>query len=226
MFLPSVLALDVQPGQDHLDLTIPRGATTHFYLILTAPAQEQLTASSWITLEGGESFTLPSGGTVFVDVALHVPEDQDVGTTTQTISANGVELVTIDVTTTLSTEDINTLRTLADVNGQIAGLEGNVDGLLDEQFEKLKSQIQTIATSVHDVKEYVADVDELEAANAGLTSQVEHLEQERSTLEEERNTLEATGNLIRAESPFLFFLGVLIGAGGIYLFYRKLHKYL
>jgi flagellar biosynthesis chaperone FliJ len=231
-------AVSVQPGQETIELAVERGGEASFFLIANYPAHETLASSSpWVKIEGNDSFVLPSGGTAFLRINVSVPADQDIGKYKADIKYGSATLSTIIVTVTLPTEEIKTLRTLADVNEKISGLESNLDSSLEEQLNDIKEQISTIKSdlsiSIQDMKNYQKQVSDLEGEKKTLEEKIRNLTEEIASLENrtlslqaEKQELELTGNMLRSESPVLFLLGILAGAGGIYLFHRKLHKYL
>lgn len=234
-------AVSVQPGQEAIHLIIPQGKEASFYLIALSPSGENLISSSpWVTIEGRDSYQLPSGGTVFLKINASVPPGQDIGDYPAQIQHSSGTLSTLTITVTLPTGEIKTLQVLAEVNRKLSDLEDrlgkDIDSKLDSNLQQVESQINTFAqalsSSIQGVLKYEKDVQALEIEKQGLegdiqnlTAQLESLETRSRLLQKQNSELEATGNLVRGESPLLFALGLLIGAGGIYLFYRRAHKY-
>ncbi len=245
LLLPAAAgALTIQPGQATLEVTAEQGSNTTLFMVFNNPAGEKLTydggASPWMRIEGGETFTLPSGGISIVEVEIRVPGGLEVGDYRGRILADGTEISSIFLTVTLPTEEIEKLMALADVNEEVGSmievLRSDVESYLDEHLDRVDSRLEEmengLASSISEVKDYHESVEELQSTKDVLESQVEGLRSEMASLEDRTNSLQAqnaelevTGNSLRAESPILFVIGLIGGAGGMYVFRRRLGKY-
>jgi len=243
IFAEGSTATTVQSGQETIDVIIEDGNSRIIFLGVNSDGGESVTTSgsiySWTMLgsDNEESITFPASGTQWLRINITVPDNQELGDYSGTITTDGTVLSTIRVTVTLSTAEIESLKTLSDVENKISSLESNIDSYLDEQLSELKEQINTIKSelslSIQSIKEYEQEIRTLRDENEVLDDSVEELntivdglESMSASLNNERESLVITGNMLRVESNILFVVGILIGAAGIYLFYRKTHKYL
>lgn len=235
-------ALSVQSGQEVIPLTIEAGRDHAFFLIVNSPDREVLTSSSlWVMIEGNNSYRLPSGGTVFLRINVTVPESETIGEQKIPITYGAATLSTLLITSTLQIEEIRALQAIANVSEEISVLRSqltsDISSKLKNTIDGIQSQVNSIkselTSSIQDVKNYQKNVGSLESDKNSLQTKIQNLTTELTSLQNktrnlqtEKEQLELTGNSLRGESPLLFVLGLLIGAGGIFLFYRKLHKYL
>ena len=210
--VPSAGALSIQPDPALLIIE----ETGQLLLIVTSPAGEILTADSpWVRIGGGESYVLPSGGIAVVELKVTVPPEQRVGEYILGVYANGEQISTLTVRVTLSSEEISSLQLLADVGSQITAMGDEFD-----------SSLEGLTGSFEDLALKQERLGALEEENRNLRAETTLLQDQITITETQNHELEVSGNLLRAESPILFVVGLLIGAAGVFLFYRKLHKYL
>jgi len=248
-----VRAISVQEGQETLNLAVESGETHLLFLIINSDGGENITSSgeteSWVRLgaENTESVVFPASGTQYLRVNVTVPEGHEIGDYQGKILADGSALSTLIVTATLPVPEIEELQTLADVDSKISDLQSDlnskmselqtdVGSSLDDQLDEIQSRVDEIKTdlskSIQDLKSYNEDVSSLESEKVelekkieGMNSELYLLENETQELYSQKSELEITGSILRGESQILFALGILIGAGGIFLFYKRLNRY-
>lgn len=231
-------ATSIQTGQETLEVVIEDGDSRQVFLILITDGGETVSvsgeAAAWIGLGSSSAgdITFPAAGTQHLQLNITIPDGQEIGDYQATLLSDGTVVSTILLTVTLPTEEIESLKTLSQVHESIEDLEASLltdlDTSLEDQLAQLTKEIETISselsTSITTVKNYQEELSLLEQEKESLEAQVTALEQHSTVLEEENQNLEITGNLVRTESGILFVVGLIIGAGGIFLFYRKLHK--
>jgi outer membrane murein-binding lipoprotein Lpp len=218
--VPQACALEVIDNQKNIELTIERGDSYEFPLLLQN-VQEKRTLSSygdvsgWVRIFGVEEFEVnPAMG--YVMVSIEVPSDIELGEYEGVIRSDGTAVSKIRVKVTLELSDVKAYEKLSDVDKEVGTLQEKVSTLTSD-ISSLRTQVATLESEVsqkmEEIYEYQKDLNELEANNEKLEKELTDLRgkyEEAEVSNEELN--EITGMLIGTQLPGMFLGGLILGA--------------
>jgi len=247
LLFPNTAALSIQNGQENIPLLLEEGDNFTIFLKLTSNNGGEVVsaggqAGSWILLGSQQqSSVVMQSGITFLPVTIQVPQGQGIGIYQAIIQTNASQLSLLTLDIALSSGGVLVLMDQADVVQKISDLEGRLDASLQNKIddemqnirnelsrmeEQLKSSIYNVDTHQKGVAELTAEKETLEAEVVRLENELTATETEAAAAEEQKEQLELTGHALRTEGPILLVIGIMVGVGGMYLFYRRLHKYL
>jgi outer membrane murein-binding lipoprotein Lpp len=240
VILQSVEAISVLDGQELISRTmVPGMAATEIVVIknsdgavITADGD----AGAWISFAGETSISIPAGDSIFLKFNITVTEGHSLGVYEGRLLADNQVLSHFSIEVTEAYDEVEKLKALADVNSRIEALDSNVQSTMNSKLNTMESNMKTmkdeISGAINDIHDYKRIASELETSNeqlseevSSLQTKISSLEGEKNQLQTERNDLELTGNIVRGESAVLFVVGLIVGMGVVYLFFRKLNKY-
>ena len=230
LLAPIAAAIDVPPTQETVTLTMERGSS-HSFFLLVQEVYEARTLSGggdigdWITFGDGklEEIEIPqSFQTNIVLVTVTVPDDIELNEYEGVINEDGRRLSTIRVKVTLELSDAKAYSKLSDVDKEVSELEERVETMTGS-LNSMRTQVATLEKEVSDkmqeIYEYQRDVTTLEDEKERLETENADLGQELSELTSKSQELEAsneqlnemTGMLVGTQMPGMFFAGILLG---------------
>ncbi len=239
---PGSQAISVPSTQKQIELTIERGSSYSFFLIVNDVDEEAvLTADgetkSWVRFGEEKKNEINVSSSFFMTIVLvtiKVPDDTDLDEYSGTIKADGKKISDLDVKVTLELSDVKAFEQLSDVDEEV--------GALNDQVEALTSSLNTmrvdmatleaeVSSSMKEINEYQKNLTALEnernsllSENTGLERDLQVFMEKSTELEESNNELNAiTGSLISTQLPGMFLGGIILGIIIVTLIVKKEH---
>ncbi len=214
IILPSVQAVGVLESQEDVTLTLERGSTYEFPLMLR-DVDESMELSidgeieDWVGFGNGmESKITITAWQPYVILKIEIPDDEELGEYDGEILAGDSVISEMIIKVTLDLSNVI-------ANEEVADLQDKVD-ILTDSVRELRSHVATleynVSEKVGEIYEYQKDLNMLEKENEELTEKNIELEEkyiETATTNEELNDL--TGALVGTQLPGMFIGGMLIG---------------
>jgi len=214
LLLPSVQSIEILEIQEDVTLTMERGSTYEFPLLLR-DVDESIELSIDGEIEdflgfgsGMDSKITITAWQPYVILKIKVPDDEELGEYNGEILAGDSVISEIIVKVTLDLSNVI-------ANEDVADLQDRVD-ILTDSIRDLRSNVATleynVAEKVGEIYEYQKDLTMLEKENEQLSEKNIELEEkytETAATNDELNEL--TGALVGTQLPGMFIGGILLG---------------
>ena len=240
--VPIAVAIGVPPSQETITLTMERGSSLSFFLLVNEVYEEVVLdaegeVSDWISFGEGEEAEIiipQSFQTNIVMVTISVPDDVELDEYDAITRVDGRKLQTLRIKVTLELSDAKAYSKLSDVDEEVGQLEEKVEGM-SGSLNNMRVQIATLEEQVsekmQEIYEYQRDVTALEDEKVRLETENEDLGQDLEELQSKSQELEAsntqlnemTGMLVGTQLPGMFFGGVIIGVIIVTLVVKRSH---
>jgi len=238
----SAQAIEVPESQRSIIITIERGASFSFPLILkdinevkTVKASGE--ADAWIKFgpDGESKYEIyPSDQTTIDPVTIEVPEDEDLGEYEAEITAGTSILTKVIVKVTLELSDTKAYEKLSAVDEEVGFLREtvyNLSATLDSVRSELSDYKEQVSENMNEISEYQKDLQKLEEDNQQLQTQnselsdsLQTLETRYTTAEESNRELNAlTGMMASTHLPGMFLGGLAVGIISLTLIIKREH---
>ncbi len=215
------LALDVLSSQEDMTLTIERGDSLQFALILQN-VQEKATVKAtgeiadwtgfWDDGEG-EYDVYPGQG--YIIVRIDVPQDAETGEYDGQIVSGSDVLSRITVRATAELTDVKAYEKLSDVGEQVGNLRSDLS-TISGAVSGIKSKVESLESDLPGQMESACgnqqDITELENENQKLSDEIDGLSASLTEAEESNKELnDFTGMLVGTQIPGTFVGGLILG---------------
>ncbi|MBN2330417.1 MAG: hypothetical protein JXC85_01250 [Candidatus Aenigmarchaeota archaeon] len=235
-------AISVPSAQENIDLTIERGSSYSFFMLVNDVDEEAvLTAEGeiddWVRFGEDKKTKINVSSSFFMTIVLvtiTVPEGMDLDEYTGMIKADGRKISSLAVKVTLELSDAKAFEQLSDVDKEVGNLKDKVESLT-ESLNMMRVDVATLEAEVssrmQEIYEYQRNLTVLEDERDSLLSENTELESElnefmdrSAELEESNKELNAiTGSLISTQLPGMFFGGVILGIIAVTLVVKRAH---
>lgn len=229
LYFPLASALNVHENQQNMVLTLERGSTFEFLLLVEnvdEPANIEASGeiSDWITF--GETreavFAVYPNYFIIVPVTISVPAGTDMGEYQGSIEADGIRLSKLTIKVTLGLDDAIAYAKISNVDEEVGNLSDQVEALIGS-LDDVRTQMATLE---HEVSDKMNEIYDYQKNLTTLESEKNNLESENARLEEDLQTLlgksqnleesnqqlnEMTGMLVGTQLPGMFFGGIILG---------------
>jgi peptidoglycan hydrolase CwlO-like protein len=238
----SIHAQSVPESQEDMKLTMERGSSFQFFLLVN-DVEEEVTLiaegdiEDWVRFGEGklaEMNITPTFYTSVVLVTVTVPDDMELGEYEGVINADNAKLASLEIKVTLELSDAKAYEQLSDVDKEVSGLKDKVESQTDS-LNSMRIQLATLKKEVSDrmeeIYEYQRDLVELEDAKSALETENSELQQDLESLqaksddleESNRQLNEMTGMLVGTQLPGMFLGGVILGVIFVTLVIKRSH---
>ena len=239
---PASSAVSVPSTQEVIRLTIERGSSYDFFLIVSDVDEEiKLTADGdtedWVGFGEEKKAEINVSSSFYMTivwVTVSIPDDTDLDEYTGTIKADGRKLSELEVKVTLELSDAKAFEKLSDVDEEVGTLRDQIESLTDS-LNTMRVDMATleaeVSSSMREINEYQKNLTELEnernsllSENSGLESDLNVFKEKSVELEESNKELNAiTGSLISTQLPGMFFGGIILGVIIVTLVIKRAH---
>lgn len=239
---PGSQAISVPSTQEQIELTIERGSSYSFFLLVNDVDEEAtLTADGdtedWVRFGEEKKTKINVSSSFFMTIVLvtiTVPDDTDLDEYTGTIKADGRKISGLEVKVTLELSDVKAFEKLSDVDEEVGTLRDQVKSLTDS-LNTMRVDMATleaeVSTSMDEIYKYQKNLTALENERNSLLSENTNLEGDlqqfmvkSSELEESNRQLnDITGFLISTQLPGMFLGGIILGIIVVTLVVKRAH---